>query len=234
MKLFLKRWSLLVILILGLCAFFYFDLQRYLNFTTIKQHREIWMNWTDQHYLSAVAIFMLIYITAISVSFPGAVFLTLIGGFLFGPWLGTIYVVTSATIGASLVFFAVKIALEPWMKKRTGKWIEKMRAGFQKGAVQYLLILRLMPIFPFWVVNIVPALLGIRASIFIFTTFFGIIPGSFIYTLLGSGLGDIFDKNETPNLHIIYEPRIIIPLFILVLLSFSPKIYTLLKRKKHA
>lgn len=227
----MKKYTPLIILIFGLIIFFYFRLDRYLTFDNLKQHREILINWTQTHYISAMMIFMMIYITAVAISIPGATFLTLAGGFLFGILLGTCIVVVSATIGSLCIFLAVRTALEPIIAKKAGPWVEKMRDGFQSGAFQYLMVLRLVPLFPFWVVNIVPGLLGVKTSTYLITTFLGIIPGSFVYVLLGNGLGHIFDNNETPNLGIIFEPQVFLPLIALAALSFIPSIYKKLRRK---
>lgn len=229
-KQFISRWIGLLILIVGLLLFFYVDGEQYLNFSALKQHREDLLLWRDQHYFLSVISFMAIYIVAVALSIPGATFLTLSGGFLFGALLGTLYVVMSATIGSLLIFLAVRLALEEWISKKANKWISKMREGFQASAFQYLLVLRLIPLFPFWVVNIVPALLGVRTFTFFIATLIGIIPGSFIYVLLGSGLGKLFDQNQTPNLKIILEPQILIPLIVLAGLSFLPGLYK--KRRK--
>ncbi len=220
-----KNWLILIILLLGCIAFFYFDLATYFTFDSLKQHRQLLLAWTKTHYLLTVITFMLIYIIAVAISIPGATFLTLVGGFLFGIFWGTMYVVISATLGSFCIFLAVRMALESWIEKKAARWVNKMRRGFQENAVQYLLVLRFVPLFPFWVVNIVPALLGVRPAVFFVTTLIGIIPGSFIYVLLGSGLGHVFDQNQTPNLKIIFEPSILIPLIALGLLSILPTFY---------
>ena len=227
----MRRWLLLTILLIGLGAFFYFDLSRFLNFATLKQHRQTLLSWTEAHYFLTALIYIIIYILAVAISIPGATFLTLMGGFLFGTIFGTLYVLISATFGATLIFLAVRIALEPWMAKKTSRWLEKMRSGFQQGAFQYLLFLRLVPIFPFWVINIVPALLGVKTRTFMLATLIGIIPGSIVYVTLGNGLGSIFDQNETPNLGIIFELPVLLPLLGLAFLSFVPIIYKWMKRK---
>lgn len=229
MSAFIKRWLALILLIIALVAFFYFDLEKYLTFSALKSHHEILLNWTKEHYVFSVIIFMLIYIAVTAASIPGATLLTLMAGFLFGIYWGTLYVVISATIGALCLFLAVRTALEPWLAKKASQWINKMRKGFQRGAFNYLLTLRLIPLFPFWVVNIVPALLGVRTSTFFITTLVGIIPGSFIYVLLGSGLSDLFANNQTPNLKIIFTPSILIPLIALGILSLLPILYRHLK-----
>lgn len=107
-----------------------------------------------------------------------------------------------------------------------------MQQGFQENAFSYLLFLRLVPIFPFWLVNIVPALLGISKQTFVIATFLGIIPGSFIYVLVGNGLGHVLDANKTPNLRIIFDPEVLIPLLALALISLIPVGYKHFKNKK--
>lgn len=226
----MKRFFPLAVLVLGLVAFFYFHLDRYLNFDTLKTNRELMLSWTHEHFFIAVLLFTLIYTVAVAISIPGATFLTLASGFLFGIFLGTVIAVISATIGALCVFLAVRTALEPWLARNTGPWVEKMRHGFQAGAFEYLLILRFVPLFPFWVVNIVPGLLGVPTMIYLLTTFLGIIPGTFVYVLLGNGLGHLFDRNETPNLAVIFEPQVLIPLLGLAALSFVPVLYKKFKR----
>jgi len=220
-----KRWLPLLILLLALGSYFYFDLGRYLSFSTLKQHRQMLLSWTHEHYLLSVGIFMLVYIISVAVSIPGASYITIVGGFLFGTIMGTIYVVMSATIGAVILFLAVRVALEPWIARKASRWVDKMRKGFQQGATEYLLFLRLVPIFPFWVVNIVPALLGISLRTYTITTFFGIIPGSLVYVMLGSGLGHLLDQDKTPNLAIIFEWPILLPILGLAVLSLVPVIY---------
>lgn len=226
----IKRFAPLGLLIIGLLIFFYFDLGRFLSFEALKANRDYVLQWTHDHFILALLSFFLIYTVAVAVSIPGATFLTLASGFLFGTILGTLVAVTSATMGALIVFLAVRTALEPWLAKKTGRWVEKMRMGFQQDAFQYLLILRLVPLFPFWVVNIVPGLLGVSVRTFFITTFLGIIPGTFVYVLLGNGLGYLFDRDQTPNLAIIFEPQVLIPLIALAVLSCIPMLYKKFKR----
>lgn len=230
---FLKRWLPLLLILAGLAVFFYFDLSQLMNFTQLKSQRFALLAWTESHYAQAVLIYMLVYILAVAISIPGAVFFTIISGFLFGVILGTLYVVVSATLGAMCVFLSVKTALEPWISKKTNYWIKKMRIGFQKDAFQYLIFLRLAPLFPFWVVNIVASLMGVRTSTFFLTTFIGIIPGSFVYVLLGNGLGQILDQNNAPNLGILLTPPVFIPLLALALLSLLPTLLKWKKGKRH-
>lgn len=220
-------------LVLVLCAVFYFRLYQYLSFETLKLHRQFLVEWTSQHYILAVLSYIFIYIIAVTISIPGAVFLTLAGGFLFGLILGTIYVVLSATIGATLLYLAVNTAIGEWLEKRASHWVKKMKQGFKKNAFFYLLTLRFMPIFPYWLVNIVSALLNVPLRIFISATFIGIIPGSIVYVSVGNGLGHIFDSGEKPNLGLIFNPSILLPLIGLAILSLIPVVYKHFIEKRH-
>lgn len=225
------RFAGIFFILFTLSLFFIFDLGQYLSFQALKTHHTTLIRWTNHHYFVSVLTFMVIYSIAVAISIPGATLFTLTGGFLFGLILGTIYVVVSATIGATLVFLAVRYALASWVAERTGKWIKKMRHGFAEDALSYLLILRLIPLFPFWVVNIIPALLNVPTRTYIMGTFFGIIPGTFVYVYLGTGLSHLFDQDKTPNYKIIFEPEILLPLIALAILSFLPTAYKRIKRK---
>ena len=215
----------LALIVIGLFLVFYFDLNSYLSFETLKTHRDALLFWTKQNFWLVGICYAGIYILAVALSVPGAVFLTLAGGFLFGPWWGTFFVVFSATIGATILFFIVKLATGDWLLDKTGNWIQKMSDGFKRNAMEYLLVLRLVPLFPFWVVNIVPALLNVRSSVYIASTFLGIIPGSFVYVTVGNGLGAVIDSGKTPNLKVILQPQILLPLLGLALLSLIPVVY---------
>ncbi len=229
----LFRWLPLFILIIVLVLVISLGWYRYLSFEIIVKHHHQFKQLTSDHYTAAVFIFILIYIVAVAVSIPGATFLTLISGYLFGIVPGSIYVILSATIGATAIFLAVKTAVGGWLQARAQGWVAKMEKGFQDNAVSYMLFLRLVPIFPFWVVNIVPALLNMRLSLYFLATLGGIIPGSVVYVSVGNGLNTIFEQGGTPDLGIIFKPTILIPILCLALLSLVPIIYKKL-RKKHA
>lgn len=222
---YIKRWAPLTSLLILLAMCMHFQLYHYLSFESLKKHRSILLNFTQQHQLLAIISFMLAYIIGVASSMPGAFFLTIIGGFLFGPFQGTLMVVISATLGAVLVYLAVKLALRDWVAKRHARWLKAMEQGFKQNALSYLLFLRLVPIFPFFLVNIIPALLGISLRVFMLGTFFGIIPGSLVYVLVGHGLGHVFDTHSTPNLSILTDPTLLGPLVALALLALVPIAY---------
>src|SRR5665648_1259319 len=134
----LKKW-ILILLILGvLFAFFYFHLHDYLTFSKVKENREFLMTLTQTHYWLTVLCFMLVYIVAVACSFPGAIVLTVIGGFLFGIVPGTLYVIVSATLGSVLVFLAVKLVFRKWVQEKEGRMMKKLEKGFRENAVSYL------------------------------------------------------------------------------------------------
>lgn len=229
----IHRWIPLILLILMLVLFFVLRLDRYVSFAALKAHRTTLLAWTKTHFVAISIVYMLIYVLAVAISIPGAVFLTLAGGFLFGVGWGTLYVVISATLGATFLFLAVRLALNDWFRRKASPWIVKMQDGFNKNAFQYLFILRLIPIFPFWIVNIVPALLRVKTKTFISATLLGIVPGSLVYVMLGNGLGHLFDIGKTPNLGLIFEPQILWPLLGLAALTSLSILYKWFKGKSH-
>ncbi len=227
----IKRWGLLVFLLILLGLFFNFGFHHYLSFEQLKLHRIELIDWTKHHLLLALLLFACVYMLAVAISIPGAWFLTLTSGFLFGPILGTAVVILSATLGAFFVYLAVRFALRDWVAEKTTKWLKAMEKGFQQDAFSYLLFLRLVPLFPFWLINIIPALLGVSSRVFLVATFLGIIPGSFIYVLVGHSMGHVFDANQTPSLAILKDPIVFLPLLALGLLSLVPIIYRRFKAK---
>jgi uncharacterized membrane protein YdjX (TVP38/TMEM64 family) len=165
---------------------------------------------------------MAIYAAVIALSVPGGAVLTIAGGFLFGTLPATLYVVVAATLGATILFLIARTALGDPLRARAGPWLRRMEAGFAENALSYLLVLRLIPIFPFWLVNLVPAFLGVGLGTYVLGTFFGIIPGSFVYASVGNGLGAVFDAGETPDVGIIFEPSILVPIVGLAVLALLP------------
>ena len=233
-KSFLLRWLPLIILIIILAAFFYFRLYHYLTFSQLKEHREFLFQWTNNHFILAALFFMLIYIIAVAISIPGATILTLAAGFLFGIVLGTIYVVVAASIGACILFSAVKTSLGTVLAKKHNKWLVRLEHGFQESAFSYLLFLRFIPIFPFWLINIAAGLLNVRLRSFFIATFIGIIPGALVYAAVGNGLGAILDSGKEPDLSIVFSPPVILPLLGLAVLAIIPIVYKRIRAKKDA
>ena len=221
----LYRFIPLLVIITGLIIFFASGLHQYLSFQTLQAHHAALKAWTAQHQLLAVGSFIGIYIIFVAISIPGAVWLTMLGGFLFGIFFGFCYAMIGATIGACLLFLAARTAIGDWLAKKVGGRLQRLEQGFQANAFSYLLFLRLVPVFPFWLVNIVPAIFNMRFIPYALATCIGIIPGSIIYVLTGNGLGTILAAGKTPDIDIIFHPEIITPIIGLALLSLVPILY---------
>jgi uncharacterized membrane protein YdjX (TVP38/TMEM64 family) len=190
----------------------------YLTFAALAANRN-WLCSLVQHWGFLAAFgYIAIYAVLVALSVPGAAVLTIAGGFLFGSWIGAVCAVIGATLGATALFLAAGAGLGG-LAQRAGRFVGKLEAGFRADAFNYLLVLRLVPIFPFWLVNLVPALVGVRLSTFVLATFLGIIPGSFVYASLGNGLGSVL---EEPDLTIVFEPRVLLPIIGLALLALIP------------
>jgi uncharacterized membrane protein YdjX (TVP38/TMEM64 family) len=165
------------------------------------------------------------YAVVTAFSIPGGAVMTIAGGFLFGPWLGGTLTVFGATIGATAVFLAARYALADLLRDKAGNAIRKMEDGFKENALSYLLFLRLIPVFPFWLVNLVPAFLSVPVGVYIFGTAVGIIPGTFVYALVGDGVGALLEAGQDVNLGIIFEPKFLLPIVGLAALALLPVLY---------
>jgi len=227
-----RRFIPLAILVIGLILFFALGLDRYLSFSALREHHEWLRDQVRENAVVAPLAFMAIYALATAFSVPGGAVLTIVGGFLFGMWAATIYVVIGATLGAVGVFLAARTALHDVLQAKAGKAMKRMEEGFHEHALSYLLFLRLVPIFPFWLVNLVPALLGVPLGVYVAGTVIGIIPGSFVYASVGNGLGALLERGETPDLGVIFDIEILVPILGLSLLSLLPIVYKKWKKRR--
>lgn len=221
----LRRFAPLALLAAGFALFFVFGLDEYVSFAALADNREALLAYVEGHGVLAAATYVAVYALAVAFSIPGATVLTLAGGFLFGTWLATVCVVAGATIGAIGVFLAARTAFAGTLRRRAGPWLARLEAGFAENAFSYLLVLRLVPLFPFWLVNLVPAFLGVPLGTFALATLIGIIPGSFVYASVGNGLGAVIDAGGEPDFSIIFDPEILLPLLGLALLALLPAAY---------
>jgi uncharacterized membrane protein YdjX (TVP38/TMEM64 family) len=203
---------------------------RYLTFSALAQNRDWLCGLVQQWGILAALVYVLIYAALVALSVPGAAILTIAGGFLFGTWIGGLCAVIGATLGATAIFLAARGGLGG-LAQRAGRFVGKLEAGFRADAFNYLLVLRLVPIFPFWLVNLVPALVGVRLPTYVLATFLGIIPGTFVYASLGNGLGSLV---EEPDLAIIFKPSLLVPIIGLALLALIPVGYKHWRGKKTA
>jgi len=234
-----KRFSLwrllpLVILAVGLIAFFAFDLGRYVSLEALQEHRVVLKGWVERNGAAAVFVFGAVYAVMVALSVPGGLIMTIAGGFLFGAGLATVTVVIGATAGATALFLAAKFALGDYLRARAGPTLQKMEAGFRENALSYLLVLRLVPVFPFWLVNLAPAFLGVSLRTYVVGTFFGIIPGTFVYALVGNGAGAVLEAGGRLDLGVIFKPEILAPIIGLAVLALVPVVYKRIKGRRSA
>jgi uncharacterized membrane protein YdjX (TVP38/TMEM64 family) len=195
----LKRlWPLLLLLAAG--GFVYaMGWHRYLSLEELAENRSALRAMVDANMAFWLLAFIVLYAGVVALSLPGGAVLTIAGGFLFGWLLGGTASLIAATLGASVVFLIARSALSDVLAPRAAPWLARFRQGFHKNAFSYLLFLRLVPIFPFWLVNLAPGLLGVRFATYALTTFLGIIPGTFAFALAGNGLDSVIEAQEAAH-----------------------------------
>lgn len=220
-----KRLVPLVILIAGLAAFFALGLEKYFTLEVLREHRGTLQAFVADNGILAAVAFALFYAVVVAFSLPGGAVMTLAAGFLFGTVGGGLIVVVGATAGATVLFLVARTAVGDLLRAKAGPFLARMEDGFRENALSYLLFLRLVPVFPFWLVNLVPAFLGVPTLTYVIGTFFGIIPGTFVFASVGNGLGAVLDAGQDPDLGIIFKPEILGPLVALALISLLPIAY---------
>ncbi|MFA3920448.1 TVP38/TMEM64 family protein [Ruegeria hyattellae] len=207
----------------------------YLSFETLRDNREALLAFRDGNYVTLAAAFVGFYVLIVAFSLPGAAVTSMTGGFLFGLTMGTGLNVVSATIGATAIFLAARWGLGATLTAKLDAsegTIKKLRDGLRENEISVLFLLRLVPAVPFFVANLVPALVGVKLRNFVMTTALGIIPGAIVFTWIGVGLGGVFDRGETPDLSLLWEPFIIGPILGLCVLAALPIIIRALRGKK--
>ncbi len=217
-----SRWLKPLILALfagGLAAFFLLGGDQYLSLENLKANRAALLEYTESHFSLMVILAIAIYTLSTALSIPGAVILSLAAGFLFGRWTGTAIILFSATLGATLVFLAARYLFADMARRRLGPMMHKLADGFQRDAFHYLLFLRLVPVFPFWLVNLAPAFTPIKTRTYFLATAIGIAPGSFVFANLGQSLGRIDNPDE------LLSGETLMALVLLGLLALVPVIY---------
>lgn len=231
---YLKRFGPIALIGAGLILALSMGWQKYLSFDVLTQQSGALKVLVETKPVMVIGAFMAIYIFATAIAMPGAIWLTIAGGFLFGPFLGTALSATSATIGATLLFFAAQSALGGNLRSRAGGLIDKLEKGFQENAFSYLLTLRLLPIAPFFGVNLAAAFLGVPIRTFIIATAIGILPGGFVYAWLGSGIEHVIASGAKPDLKIIFSPQVLGPLLGLAALALLPTVWKFVSQKGKA
>ena len=224
----LARILILTILALGIGTFVYFDLGQHFSLESLKANRNSLLAYTNANFATAVTIYVLIYIVHTGLSLPGGVVITLTGGFLFGSILGALFTNIGATTGATLAFLASRHLLRDWVEVKFGDRIETIQAGFTKNAFSYLMTLRLIPAFPFFLVYLISGLTRVNLGTYILATSIGIIPGSFVFAFAGRQLGSINSLRE------IASPPVLMAFTLLGLLALMPIAYRKFVEKKNS
>jgi uncharacterized membrane protein YdjX (TVP38/TMEM64 family) len=260
-----------IVLVAGFTLFFALDGPSYVSFDAFHKHRIALIEWIHAHGVVSALVFIGIYAVSTAFSLPIGALLTISAGFLFGSamaesfpagfrdgliaWFGvsapsvagtavaTLYIIVGATIGATALFLAARYAFADILRAKAGKAVRKLEDGFRENALSYMLILRLIPAFPFWLINLAPAFLGVSLRTYVIGTFLGIIPGTFVYALVGNGLGSVFAECdlrpertcEAPNLgDFLMQPSIILPIIGLAVLAALPIAHRRLKGRRTA
>ena len=201
----IKRFGPLALLLAGFVAIYATGAHEYLSLNAIAEHRDSLMEFVQTNLVLSVGLYSLAYIITVAFSLPGAALLTILGGFLFGPFVGTLVTVIAATIGATAVFLIARSAIGDVLVRKAGPKIKQLAEGFKSDAFSYLLFLRLVPLFPFFVVNIAPALFNVGLGTYVVATLVGIVPGTFAFSFVGSGLDSIIMAQKEANLQCIAE-----------------------------
>jgi len=224
-----RRLVPLALLAAAIALAFALGLDDYLSFEALRANRERLLELVQRYGVVAGIGYMAVYAGVVALSLPGATFMTLAGGFMFGAALATLYTVIGATAGATVIFLIARTAAGDVLARRAGPALRRMEQGFRDNALNYLLVLRLIPLFPFWLVNLVPALLEVPLRTYVIGTFFGIIPGTFVYCLAGAGLGSVLESGAEFSLAGVLTPTMIAALAGLALLALLPIAYKRLR-----
>lgn len=203
----------------------------HLSFAALARNRDWLAAQVAALGLAAPLLFIVLYAACTALSLPTGLLLSTLGGFLFGTVWGGLSILVGATLGASVLFLAARTVLGDALRTRAGPFLQKLEAGFRKDELSYMLVLRLVPLFPFWLVNLAPAFLGVRLSSFVIGTFLGIIPGTFVYASVGTGLGAILEGGGTPDGSVILQPRVLLPIACLAILALIPVVTKRLRNR---
>ena len=218
----IKRFGPLILVALAVAVVLASGLADHLSLVELKARRDQLQGFVALHPALSFGLYILIYIAVVSLSLPGALVMTLSGGFLFGPWLGAAAASSGASLGAAVIFLVCRSAVGDSLRGKAGSTIAKIEEGVRRDAFSYILTLRLIPVMPFWLVNLAAGFVNIPLRTFLAATVLGILPGSLVYSGLGAGLGEVFASGQEPNLGLIFEPHVLLPLVGLGLLSLLP------------
>jgi uncharacterized membrane protein YdjX (TVP38/TMEM64 family) len=223
-----KKTLPLIFIIISIAAFWISGLSGYLNTESLLSARDTLQAFIDNNIILAALMFGLAYIAIVALSLPFATFMTLAAGLLFGWMLGTFIVVIAATGGATIIFMIAKSSFGEILRAKAGKIYKKVEDDMQDNAASYLLFLRLVPLFPFFLVNIVPALFNVKTRTYIWTTALGILPGTAIYVNVGRSLGEVDNPTD------LISRDLILSVALLGVIAMLPRLHKLYRNRKGA
>ncbi len=239
-----RRWIPIGLLVAIMGVGYAQGWHEHLSLANLIRERQHLAAFVDTYLLLALAAYVVIYAVSVALSFPGASFLTIAGGFLFGWLVAGLATIFAATLGATVVFLAARSSLGSALKARAGPFLARLSSGFRENAMSYLLFLRLTPIFPFWLVNIAPAIFHVPVGTYVFSTLVGIIPGTFAFAFIGSGLDSVIAAQEAANpgcaaagscqvdIGAFVTPELLAAFFVLGFASLIPVVLKRLRKKQ--
>src|SRR5215213_10851335 len=213
-----RLWPLALIVAAAALAYA-LGLHRWLSFESLGAHRAALSGFVAESPVLAALLYVVAYVLVVAFSLPGGAVMTVTGGFLFGPWLGAALTVVGATLGACALFLAARYALAETLARRAGPLLGKLREELRRDGFWYLLALRLIPVVPFWLCNLAPALAGMPFPAYAAATLLGIVPGTAVFAGIGAGLGQVLDAGARPDLSVVFSPDVLLPLAGLATLS---------------
>lgn len=228
----MKRYLPVLGILTGAAMGYYF-LRDILTFETLRENREVLLSYSQDHLALTALIFVAVYFVIVAFSLPGAAVASVTGGFLFGLGVGTVLNVLAASLGAIVIFLAAKSGFGDKLAQKmdtSGGRLESLTNQLRKNEISVLFMLRLVPVVPFFVANLLPALVGVKFRNFVLTTVLGIIPGGLVFTWIGVGIGDVFDQGGSPDLSLIWSPHILGPLLGLAALAALPMLLNAVKK----
>lgn len=226
----LRRFLPLVLLTAAFAAIWWSGLTSELTWAGLARNQALLAGWVSAHPVQAGAAYVGLYAVSTALSLPQGALLTITGGLLFGAFVGTGLAVTGATAGAVVLFLVARSALGEFMSRRGGAALDKLREALRRDGFSYLLAIRLLPLFPFWLVNLAASVCGMRLGAFTLATLIGIVPATFVFASIGAGVGSVLAAGGTPNLSVIFSLPVLGPLLGLAVLSLAPVAW---KKWKH-
>jgi len=211
-----QRWLLLAVMAAAIAAFFILRLDRYLTWDALRERKAALKELVEQNPIASAAIYFAIYVAVTALSLPGALIMTLAGGFLFGLWWGSLLISFASTAGATLAFLSTRYILRDWMDRRLGDKLAALNRGVESDGGYYLFTLRLVPLFPFFIINAAMGLTRMRVFTFWWVSQLGMLPGTLIYVNAGTELGKIESPKD------ILSPTLLLAF---VLLGIAPLLF---------